>query len=145
MPLPGGASDKYGNRYEGKWTVYCLAQVMAEEADSIRLEPPDDEGTGCEFTIRRGETTEYHQVKRQHAVQRGWSIADLQRNGVLASAFAKTEATHSEFVFISSVSASILDELADAARKAESPDEFIAAFILMGACSVGPWSISTRA
>lgn len=40
MPLPGGASDKFGNRYEGRWTVAWMIAVMDESADSIRLEPP---------------------------------------------------------------------------------------------------------
>ena len=38
MPLPGGASEKFGNRYEGRWTVMCMLDVMDGEADSIRLE-----------------------------------------------------------------------------------------------------------
>src|SRR5688500_4018743 len=40
MPLAGGASDKFGSRYEGRWTVYCMIDVMDERADAIRLEPP---------------------------------------------------------------------------------------------------------
>ena len=39
MPLPGGATDKFGNRYEGRWTVNCMIDVMDERADAIRLEP----------------------------------------------------------------------------------------------------------
>jgi len=49
MPLAGGAADKFGNRYEGRWTVWCMLDVMAERADSIRLEPPGPEGDGVEF------------------------------------------------------------------------------------------------
>jgi len=44
MPLPGGSADKIGNRYEGRWTVSCLALVMADKAVAIELEPPDGEG-----------------------------------------------------------------------------------------------------
>jgi hypothetical protein len=49
MPLPGGATDKFGNRYEGRWTVFCMIDVMDERADAIRLEPPGEEGEGIEF------------------------------------------------------------------------------------------------
>ena len=52
MPLPGGAAEKFGNRYERRWTVACLLDVMDEKADSIRLEPPEPEGQGFEFWIR---------------------------------------------------------------------------------------------
>jgi hypothetical protein len=67
MPLPGGATDKFGNRYEGRWTVMCMIDVLDEEADAIRLEPPGVEGEGIEFWVRRGEARAYHQVKRQHS------------------------------------------------------------------------------
>jgi len=129
MPLPGGPSDKYGNRYEGKWTVFCLAQVMAEEADSIRLEPPGDEGARCEFSLKRGNITKYQQVKRQHATPGAWSIADLAREGVLKAALERTKNLDSEFVFVSANSANSLMELTDAARKARSFEEFKSEFL----------------
>jgi len=40
MTLPGGASDKLGNRYEGRWTLRCLVRVLEEQADSIRVAEP---------------------------------------------------------------------------------------------------------
>ena len=46
MPLPGGASDKYGIRYETHWTVKCMIDVMDERADQIRIEVPREEGKG---------------------------------------------------------------------------------------------------
>jgi hypothetical protein len=39
-PLPGGPTDKIGNRYEGRWTVACMAHMGDERADAIRLESP---------------------------------------------------------------------------------------------------------
>jgi len=124
MPLPGGPSDKYGNRFEGKWTAYCIAQVMAEEADSIRLEPPGAEGEGTEFALRKAGAVEYHQVKRQHARPGDWSIAELTGNGVLPHAFIKTRDPNSRYVFVSTTSAGILATIIDAAQRAESLAEF---------------------
>ena len=77
MPLPGGPADKFGNRYEGRWTVNCMIDVMDERADAIRLEPPGAEGEGIEFWVRRGDRREYHQVKRQHSASGRWTLADL--------------------------------------------------------------------
>src|SRR4051794_6138368 len=51
VPLPGGAADKVGNRYENRWTVRWLAGVLADEARSIRIEPPGAEGEGIEFWL----------------------------------------------------------------------------------------------
>ena len=82
MPLPGGAAEKFGNRYEGRWTVACLLDVMDEKADSIRLEPPGPEGQGIEFWITKQGIREYHQVKRQHTIGH-WTLHTLAGEGVL--------------------------------------------------------------
>jgi hypothetical protein len=132
MPLAGAASDKLGNRYEDKWTVYCLGQVMAEEADEIRLVPPGSEGDGCEFWLKRGKITEYHQVKRQRATPGAWTIADLSYVGVLAAAFQKTREPNSRFVFVSALSANQLDRLVEAAKAAQSYDELLQSFAASG-------------
>lgn len=129
MPLRGGPSDKYGNRFEGKWTAYCIAQVMAEEADFIRLEPPGTEGEGAEFTLRKAEVVEYHQVKRQHARPGDWSITELAGNGVLRHAFLKTRDPNGRYVFVSTTSTGILATLVDDARRAESLAEFKESFL----------------
>lgn len=124
MPLPGGPSDKYGNRFEGKWTVYCIAQVMAEEAESIRVEPVGPDGEGCEFMLNKAGLIEYHQVKRQHARPGSWSMTELAGNGVLRHAFIKTRDPNCRFVFVSSTSTGTLATLVDDARRAESLTEF---------------------
>ena len=60
MPLPGGAADKLGNRYEDQWTLHCLTEMLSEQATSIWLEPPGDEGDGAEFILHRDEVAEHH-------------------------------------------------------------------------------------
>lgn len=140
MPLPGGAAAKYGDRYEGKWTAYCLAQVMAESILEIRLEDPGIEGEGCEFwlkkkehtrkgTLKYHEITEYHQVKRQHATPRAWTMSELKKEGVLQTAYEKTRDTDSRFIFVSTLSSSELAELVGASRDANSLAEFRELFV----------------
>ena len=46
MVLPGGSADKFGNLYEGRWTVRYLLDVMDEKYDSIRPEEPGAKGKG---------------------------------------------------------------------------------------------------
>ena len=65
MPLPGGATDKIGNRFEGHWTTKVMVEVLAEEADSVWLEPLGEEGDGVEFRVAASGDRSYHQVKRQ--------------------------------------------------------------------------------
>jgi len=48
LALTGGVADKFGNLYEGRWTVACMAEVLADRWTSITLEPYD--GFKIEFT-----------------------------------------------------------------------------------------------
>lgn len=130
MPLPGDSADKFGNRYEGRWTVSCLAEILDERADSISLQPPDPEGEGVEFWLRKGDIKEYHQVKRQHGSRNYWSISALGQAGVLQTFLKKLGDEKACCVFVSANSTE-LDELCDRAVKAASfavfKNEFIQA------------------
>lgn len=129
MPLPGGAAEKYGNRYEGRWTVACMLEVMDEKADSIRLEPPDLAGQGFEFRITRQGIQEYHQVKRQRSLG-NWTLNALKREGVLTNFAAKLhEDPMVHCVFVSAISAGQLAELSDRARRSADWEEFNTEFI----------------
>src|SRR5579871_4814393 len=93
MPLTGSQSDKFGNRYEGRWTVYCLSRILSEEVISIQLEPVGAEGDGVEFTLMPANgNKEYHQVKRQHGGLGPWSLANLKTVGVLPNFWNKLQA-----------------------------------------------------
>ncbi|MEA5540398.1 hypothetical protein VB834_15335 [Limnoraphis robusta Tam1] len=128
MPLPGGAADKFGNRYEGHWTVHCMIDVMDEKANSIRLEPPGKEGEGVEFWLDFQDRREYHQVKRQQSDGQ-WRLADLNSKGVLANFWHKLQTSTANCVFISICNVLQLDELSDRARRSASWQEFEQDFI----------------
>ncbi|WP_322752175.1 MULTISPECIES: hypothetical protein [unclassified Frankia] len=64
-PRSGGEADKFGNRYEGAWTVRHLLFVLAGKAESVTVEDFGDLAQGVEFTYRRHDATEVHQLKRQ--------------------------------------------------------------------------------
>ncbi len=129
MPLPGGAAEKFGNRYEGRWTVSCLLDVMDEKTDSIRLEPPDLEGQGFEFRTTKQGIQEYHQVKRQRSVG-NWTLNALKREGVLTNFAAKLqEDPMVHCVFVSAISAGQLAELSDRARRSANWEDFNTEFI----------------
>lgn len=129
MPLAGGAANKFGNRYEGRWTVACMLDVMDENADSIRLEPPGPEGQGFEFWITKQGVREYHQVKRQRSLG-NWTLNALKGEGVLTNFAAKLhEDPTVHCVFVSAISAGQLAELSDRARDSTSWEEFNAVFL----------------
>ncbi len=122
MPLAGGAADKYGGRYEGLWTISRMADVMAERAESIYLEPPGEEGKGVEFRLLADGVREYHQVKRQRGGN--WTLGALNGEAVLANFFEKLSDPEARCVFVSADSAAHLRELSERARDAGSWPEF---------------------
>ena len=128
MPLPGGASNKFGNRYEGLWTVACLLDVMDDKSDSIRLEPPGPEGQGVEFWVAKQGIREYHQVKRQH--HRGnWTMSRLASEGILSNFATILQGDATRCVFVSMILAAQLKELSDNARSSKSWEEYHEIFL----------------
>ncbi|MBV6506852.1 MAG: hypothetical protein ILNGONEN_02436 [Syntrophorhabdaceae bacterium] len=124
MPLPGGAANKFGNRYEGIWTVRCMLDVMAARAGSIRLEPPGADGDGVEFWLKIGDSLQYHQVKRQNSPSGNWTIADLGSKGILEHFWNKLQNPLSSCVFVSTNSAFQFEELSGRSRCAKLFTEF---------------------
>ena len=132
MPLPGGPADKFGNRYEGRWTVACFADVLDEHADAIRLEPLGIEGEGVEFWLKKGSIREYHQVKRQYGASGRWTLAELAAKGVLTHFWEKLNDPTAHCVFVSTHAAFQLDELADRARSPVPWEVFEREFLRSG-------------
>lgn len=60
MPLPGGPSDKIGNRYELRWVVRQLVELVTGRLGWIRIEPPGD--NAIEFRCGRREAEFAHQA-----------------------------------------------------------------------------------
>lgn len=123
-PRPGGEADKFGNRYEGVWTVQQLLHILRGAATSITVEDVGDLGDGVEFTFRRGGLVEVHQLKRQLADANSWTPKALHNKGVLESAKAHVEGGR-HFVFVSMIPCRPLAELADRARRSSDVDSFV--------------------
>jgi hypothetical protein len=51
-PRRGGKTDKVGNRYEGRWTVRQVLDILQGAALAITIEPIGEIGEGVEFSIR---------------------------------------------------------------------------------------------
>ena len=128
MPLPGGAAAKFGDRYEGRWTLTALADILDERAQLIRLEPPGNEGEGVEFSLTVPGRTEYHQVKRQ-STHGGWSIQALGKSRVLSHFEAKLRDPNASCLFVSADSAGDLRELSERARAAAHWPEYREEFL----------------
>ncbi len=122
-PRAGGEADKFGNRYEGRWTVRQLLEVLVGRAEAITVEPLGEIGAGAEFTLERGARTEVHQVKRQTGIANEWDLPTLKARDVLRHA-ERHVAAGRWFFFVSITPARLLDELADRARQTSDPQSF---------------------
>jgi hypothetical protein len=127
LPLPGGPSDKAGNSYERRWTVFALSELLLGRASALRIEVPGEDGFGSEFRLTVEGVAEWHQAKRQRAAG-PWTVNALITEGVLPSWQANLRRGE-RCVFVASTGADELRELGDRARTAESWDEFDTEFL----------------
>ncbi len=128
MPLPGGSSDKLGNRYELWWTVVQLERMLHGEVSSIRIEDPGVDK--AEFVLQVAGHRELHQSKRSHPSGK-WSVASLAAADieVLQAIYKLLYRNDDEFVFVSESHAGELSELTHRASSAQTAMEFEATFL----------------
>lgn len=126
MPLPGGPANKLGNRYERLWTAYQFLHLLDGRSESVRVEEPGADK--AEFVVRRGDQSEFHQAKCA-GIRGIWSVASLVAEGVLKSMHEFLADPNARYIFASGCLAGELADLADAARHAESEQEFLAKFL----------------
>ncbi len=129
MTLPGGAADKLGNRYEKWWTLSEFVRLLRGDTESIRIEVPGLDK--AEFIVDTGTHRELHQVRRSHPNGK-WSPAELRSDGLLKEIGYQLRDNDDWFVFASGSDARELADLCEAARDAESAEEFECAFLAAG-------------
>lgn len=120
--MPGGAADKFGNRFEHWWTAFRIADVLEGRASTIRLEPPGPTGFGIEFTVEEKGTAWAEQVKE---VSSGgnWTVNRLKNKEVLQAAKAHVESGRN-FRLVASTAAPEITDLSARARATETLAEF---------------------
>jgi hypothetical protein len=123
MSYPGGIAAKHGERYETRWTVHCLLEILRGNAERIELEPVAPEGDGVEFVLVRGARREYVQVKRRNTGTGHWTLRALEAEGVL-DAFAQKLQGGGHTRFVSEQDADQLRALSERARDARDLEEF---------------------
>ena len=126
MSLPGGPSDKAGNRYEQLWAALVLTDLLLGKAESVRFEVPGPDGVGFEFRVT-GAVVSWHQSKRQRSGSE-WSVAALASEGVLGPWWPKVRAGE-RCAFVSRTGAREMRELVERARDAVLWDEFAVEFL----------------
>jgi tetratricopeptide (TPR) repeat protein len=126
MPLPGGPSDKIGNRYELRWVVRQLVDLVTGRLEWLRIEPPGDDAIEFRCGSHDGESA--HQVKRGISGGGHWTLAAL---GDVLDGFGSLLAAEPKLqcVFISTHAAPELQELAERAQASRDLIEFKKRFL----------------
>ena len=80
MPLEkGGRADKAGNRYEIKWTVLKLLEVLDEKLKSVIIEPIGENEEKTDVLIKYNDNTlEHQQCKSRNKSLEYWRLGDLK-------------------------------------------------------------------
>jgi len=125
--IAGGIAGKLGNRYEAKWLVRSLIDVIAGKAEWLKYEGLETEYRGFEFAVARGQITEWHQTKINSS-KGNWTINALKEEGVL-NAFSKRLSTdkNAHCYFVSQDNAKELRTLTEKARLSNSHDQYLEA------------------
>ena len=124
--MPGGPSDKAGNRYELDWVVRRLVDLVIGRVDWLRIEPPGEHA--IEFRCLAAGRHEAHQVKRGVSGGGHWTIPALNDVLVGFRTILLAEADVS-CVFVSEHAAPELNELTERARGSENLAEFTERFL----------------
>lgn len=123
--IVGGIADKLGNRYEAKWLVRCLIDVITSKANWLKFEGIDTEYQGFEFAVSRGDITEWHQTKI-NAPGGNWTLTVLNKEGILKAFAERLSADHNaNCFFVSQDNAKDFRTLTEKARQADSCSQFI--------------------
>lgn len=128
MPLSGGEADKLGNRYEKRWTVRKIIDILNENAIEMKIEPLGKEEEKTEFWVKyKNGKKEFHQVKRQNASNNNWTI--LRLKDVLKAAHDHLrEDENNHFVFVSQTQCGVMREMSERAQSANSLLDFFEYF-----------------
>lgn len=126
MTLPGGPAAKRGDRYERLCVVAECLRMLRGETEAIRVEDPKFEKV--DFVVTLQSRREFHQSKRHHPSGK-WSLAELERDGLLSAIGSHLEFGDRRFVLRSGSDAPELRGLCAAARDAESSEEFEGHFL----------------
>ena len=119
--LTGGAANRKGIRYEDLWVVWRILGMLEGKGSRMRLEPPGEEGDGIEFEFVDENGVVWGEQTKDE--KENWTIVRLRDRDVLTA--AKTQiGLRRPFRFVTSASVYRLKDLADAARKAPSAEEY---------------------
>lgn len=79
----GGRADKDGNRYEIRWVVYQLLQILEEKIEYVILEALGDDEKGVDIWVgKKNGIKEGQQCKGRNGSEECWDYASINAKGI---------------------------------------------------------------
>ena len=122
----GGRADKYGNRFEVRWIVYQLLDVLEEKKDSIKIEAIGEDEVGVDIWVEFNGYKEGQQCKGRNASKEYWDISSLKRKDILKKWKYQLDRGNNYYVsLISPLAFTFLEDLISRAKTCnDNPDIF---------------------
>ena len=117
----GGRADKYGNRFEARWIVYQLLDVLEEKKESIIIEPIGEDEEGVDILVEFNGHKEGQQCKGRNAGKEYWDFSSIKGKGILKK--WKFQLDREENYYVSLVSPLPFTFLEDLIKRANTNDE----------------------
>jgi hypothetical protein len=123
MPLePGGIAEKFGNRYEGRWTVRQLLRLLNEDIATVTIEAIGEDEPGVDLWIEYFHGPRQAQQCKWH--DKSWTLAVLSSRGILEAAKHHLDRDPSyTFALITAAGAPALEQLFVSARNSNGDPE----------------------
>ncbi len=122
---PGGRAAKLGNDYESLFVVQQMLLVVAEEAESIKLEGLGEDEQGVDIWVHVDGLAHGYQCKRENAQAGKWTVGSLKKV-LLNSKYQLDRGANFRFSFVSS---DPVPSLSDFYERTNSCDGYYADFV----------------
>ncbi|MBH5317507.1 hypothetical protein I6N90_06715 [Paenibacillus sp. GSMTC-2017] len=123
----GGRADKSGNRFEIRWIIYKILEVLEEKLEYIMFEALGDDERGVDIWIgNKNGTREGQQCKGRNASKEYWDYGTANARGIFTNWKFQLERDESNRVaLVSPVSFMLLEDLITRARNTSNiPQDF---------------------
>ncbi|UDM71183.1 NACHT domain-containing protein [Vagococcus fluvialis] len=123
----GGRADKNGNRFETRWAVFQILQVLEENIKSITLEALGEDEKGIDIWVGMNDgKKEGQQCKGRNASQEYWDYSSIKEKGIFETWKYHLDRDLTNTVsLVSPLAFTFLEDLTERARTSSGiPSEF---------------------
>lgn len=122
----GGRADKLGNRFEVRWVIYQLMEILEEKIDYVILEALGDDERGIDVWVGKpNNTKEGQQCKGRNGSKEIWDFASVNGKGIFKNWKHQLDADQLNKVsLVSPLAFTNLEDLIERAKTNESPMDF---------------------